>query len=92
MNAITSELAILSRVIRPDRGDLPPQAAEAILRFDFDPQDRARMHELAQKNQTSDLSEDEQITLESYRHVGRFLDLMRSKARLSLRHTAPASE
>jgi hypothetical protein len=93
MNAIpSSEIAILSRVIRPDRGDLPPQAAEAILQFDFDTEDRARMHELAQKNQTAELTNEEQMALESYRHVGRLLDLMRSKARLSLSRTAPGAE
>ena len=86
MNAATlNETAILSRVIQPSRGDLPTEAAEAILRFDFDPVDRQQMHELIQKNQEGELSLEEQRDLESYRQVGRLLDLMRSKARMSLR-------
>jgi hypothetical protein len=50
------------------------------------------MHELAEKNQAGELSEDELRALESYRHVGRLLDLMRSKARLSLRRASAPSE
>ena len=94
MNALPlTETAILSRVIQPERGDLPSEAAEAILRFDFDPADRARMHELAEKNQAGELTAEEQGQLENYRHVGRLLDLMRSKARLSLhRSPQPATE
>jgi hypothetical protein len=92
MNAIVlSETAILNRAIRPERGDLPRQAAEAILRFEFDPLDRQRMHELAVKNQAGELSDDEHEVLENYRQVGRLLDLMRSKARLSLRSGAGTS-
>jgi len=32
-------------------GGSPPEAARALLRLDFDKADRARMHELAKKNQ-----------------------------------------
>jgi hypothetical protein len=81
----TTETAILDRVIKPDRGDLPREAADAILRFELDEVDRETMHRLAQKNQAGELTAEEQRALESYRQVGRMLDLLRSKARLSLR-------
>ena len=43
------EAAILSRLIRPERADLSPDAARSILKLDFEDQDRARVHELATK-------------------------------------------
>jgi len=79
------EAAILGRLIRPERDDLSPDAARSILRLDFDDQDRARMHELAVKAQQGALTVTEEAELASYRGVGRLLELMRSKARLSLK-------
>jgi uncharacterized protein YnzC (UPF0291/DUF896 family) len=43
------------------------------------------MHELAGKAQDGTLTGAEAAELESYRRVGRLLDLMRSKARRSLK-------
>jgi hypothetical protein len=81
----SSEVAILSRVIRPDRSNLSAAVARAWLKLDFDPQDQGRMHELALKAQEGVLTANEQGALEAYRRVGRFLDLVHSKARLSLK-------
>ena len=47
----TSEAAILNRVIKPRESTLSPAGARAILKLDFDPSDRERMHELTVKNQ-----------------------------------------
>jgi len=85
MSISISETAILSRVFKPSQGDLPPAAAEALLQLDFDPSDLARMHELAEKNQAGELIDTEFAELENYRSVGRLLDIVRSKARLSIR-------
>jgi uncharacterized protein YnzC (UPF0291/DUF896 family) len=82
---IPGEAAILSRLIRPERADLSPEAAQSILKLDFEAQDRARMHELATKAQAGTLTSGEEAELESYRRVGRLLDMMRSKARRSLK-------
>ncbi len=79
------EAAILSRVIMPDDGDMPMEAAKAILRLKFSPKDKARMHQLAVKNQDGELTPAEEKEIASYRHMGYFLDLMHSKARLSLK-------
>lgn len=74
------EAAILSRVILAEQDDLSPAAAKAFLKLHFKDRDRERMHELAVKNQDGDLREAEQDELDSYRHVGRLLDLLGARA------------
>ncbi len=83
--ASSGEAAILGRLIRPERDDLTPDAARSILALDFDAQDRARMHELAEKAQQGTLTAADEVELANYRGVGRMLELMRSKARRSLK-------
>jgi hypothetical protein len=80
--AATAEAAILNRLVKPD---LPLEVAQALLQIDLDKQDRDRMHELAVKNQEGGLTPDEQEELDSYRRVGYFVDLIRSRARLVLK-------
>jgi len=83
-----SEAAILDRVMRPGVGGWPRAAAEAILTVTFDPQDRERMSHLMEKAKAGDLSPVEAEEMENYRHVGRLLELMKSRARCSLRDAA----
>ncbi len=84
IEASNSEADILARVIQPGRGDLPPAAAKALLKLGFTEQDRERMHELAVKNQDDGLTEAERRELDSYRRVGRLLDLLAARARRAL--------
>jgi len=84
----TSEIAIWERVIHSDRGDLPPEAALFFLNLAFDQDDLDRMHELAIKNQEGSLAPDEQEALRNYRQIGLRLDLLRSKARQTIRQGA----
>ncbi len=77
--------SVLSRVIRPERNDLSPAAARSILKLAFDPRDLKRMKELASKNQKGELSTSEQAELADYRQAGLLLDLLKAKARLSLK-------
>jgi hypothetical protein len=86
-----NESAILSRLIRPERDDLSPEAARSLLKLEFDEQDRARMHALTVQAQSGSLTPGELSELESYRRVGHLLDLMRSKARRSLQGTSSAA-
>jgi hypothetical protein len=79
------EAAILSRVIRPDKDDLPAEQAKALLRFKFEQSDLDRLHELVAKNQDDDLTPAEKEELEGYLRISAFLDLMHAKARYSLR-------
>ena len=78
------ETAIWERLIRPRRNDLPPSAARALLKMEFDPSDKKRMNVLARKAQAGTLSTTEEGQLENYRKAGYLLDLIRSKARRSL--------
>jgi hypothetical protein len=80
-----NEAAILARVIQPDRDDLSVSVARALLKLNFTANDRQRMHELAVKNQSGELSAAEQDELDDYLRVGRLLDLLGAKARLSLK-------
>ena len=84
----SSEAAILDRAFRPELGDWPRPAAEAILRVGFDHEDRDRMTRLLEKAKAGDLLPEEAEMLENYRHIGRLLELMKSKARRSLRTAA----
>lgn len=84
----STEAAILSRVIHPERDDLPSEAARALLRLELDRQDLDRLHELVTKNQDGALTSAERSELEGYLRVSSFLDLMHAKARLSL-HERP---
>jgi hypothetical protein len=83
----SSEAAILDRVFRPNNGDWPRAAAEAILSVGFDQNDRDRMTQLLEKAKAGELSTEDAETLENYRHIGRLLELMKSRARRSLQNT-----
>ena len=83
--AAEAEAAILNRLVKPNRADFSPEVAEALLKLDFDQADRERMHELAVKNQEGGLTKAEEEELHSYRRIGYFVDLIRSKARISLK-------
>jgi len=81
----SSEAAILDRVIRPSAGGWPRAAAEAILSVTFDASDRERMALLMEKVKAGELSSLEAQEMENYRHVGRLLELLKARARRSLR-------
>jgi len=84
-----SEAAILSRLIQPDSGDWPRAAAEAILRIGFSETDLKQMTTLLEKAKAGELTNEESEALEHYRHIGKLLELMKSRARRSLQ-TSPA--
>jgi hypothetical protein len=86
-----SELTILNRLLKPQQGDLPLTVARGLLKITFGQSDRERMRELLRKAQAGRLTADEQAEIDSYERVGHFLDLLHSKARLSLKRTASAS-
>jgi hypothetical protein len=86
----SSEAAILERVIRPEAGDWPREAAQAILGLRFDRTDLEKMTMLLAKAKEGELTDGEESALEHYRHVGRLLELMKSRARRSLQ-ASPAS-
>ena len=81
----SKEAAILSRVIRPEKDDLPDEQAKALLRLKFEQSDLDRLRELVVRNQDDELTPVEKEELEDYLRVSAFLDLMHAKARYSLR-------
>jgi hypothetical protein len=83
--SVSSDAAILERVIEPNRGNWSRAAAESILNFRFPSPDVERMNELAAKARTGATTSEEKTELESYMRVGRLLELFQSKARLSLK-------
>lgn len=84
MTVATSESAIWGRVISPERGDMPAEAARYFLNLSFDQTDLDRLHELTTRNQAGQLTAEESEALRNFRQVGLQLDLLRSKARLAL--------
>lgn len=82
--SLNTEADLLRRVVDPQRAGWSPEAAQSILALSFSQEDQARATELAEKAGTGQLTLEEQREMESYRHVGRFLELVKSRARLSL--------
>ena len=83
-----SAAAIWQRAIQPKKSDLDPAAARALLRLRFSRADLDRADELATKASAGTLTPAEERELEDYRTVGTALEFLKSKARLSLKHSA----
>ena len=83
-----TETEIWARTIRPDIGDLSPAAARELLRLHLANHDAERVRELSGKANSGTLSEDEERELDYYLNVGRALEFLKAKARLSLRESA----
>ena len=81
----TSDVAILSRVLEPDKATLPAEAAHAILALDFPQADKDRMRQLSAKAREGTLTPAEQAAINNYERVGHLLNIMQSKARRSLK-------
>jgi hypothetical protein len=84
-HAGTSEVAIFSRVLEPERATLDIAAAKAIINLDFKQADKDRMRELLAKAKKGTLLAAEQVEIDNYERVGHMLSLMKSKARRSLK-------
>jgi len=84
MSAV-SEADILSRIIEPDKPELPVGVAKIILKWKFPEDDRERMAELIQHAKAGKLSRREKAEAETYERVGHIVSILKSKARLSLK-------
>jgi hypothetical protein len=80
----TSEVTILTRVLGNGDDKLPPAVARYILTLTPSERDKARMHELAVRNQRDALSPAEKEELFAYAKAGTLLSILKSKARRSL--------
>jgi hypothetical protein len=81
----TSEAAIVGRVFTNGKEALAPELARHILALAFSEEDKARMTELATKNQEGAISPEEKEELFNYIKVGDLLALLQSKARKALK-------
>jgi hypothetical protein len=80
-----SEAVIWTRVIQPENNGLSTEAARSLLGIQFSQADRARMLELATKNNEGLLSVAERDELEGYVKVGDVLSLLHLKAKRALK-------
>jgi hypothetical protein len=80
-----NEVTILARVFDDERGLLPAQLARSILDAEFSERDKARMHDLAVRNQADALSPAEKEELHGFAKAGTLLGILKSKARRTLK-------
>ncbi len=78
--ATATEAAIWTRVIHRD-GEISPATARALLKLEFDEQDRQRMHDLARKVQENRLTPAEEHEIDHFERVGSLLAILKSQAR-----------
>ncbi|MCC6418216.1 MAG: hypothetical protein IT429_08245 [Gemmataceae bacterium] len=83
--AVPGEVAILARVLGNAHGQLPPEIARYLLTLGFSDDDRARMHDLAVRNQADELSAAEKEELLAYSRAGTLLSILKSRARRVLK-------
>ncbi|MDX1927942.1 MAG: hypothetical protein SFV81_15565 [Pirellulaceae bacterium] len=83
-----NEIDIWNRVINPEKDDMTPPEANAVLRWAFAEDAKSKMEELAERNGRGELSDSEREELEAYVKVGQVLAILQAKARLSLKHCA----
>jgi hypothetical protein len=79
-----NEVSILARVLANDHGRLPLKLARYLLKLHFSDRDKARMHELAVRNQAGALSAAEHEELHAFAKAGSLLALLKSRARRAL--------
>jgi hypothetical protein len=84
-NGELTEIAILARVLGNEDGRLPLGLARYILDRRFSEVDKARMHDLAVRNQEDALTTDEKEELLAYAKAGTLLSILKSRARRALR-------
>lgn len=79
---------ILGRLIDPQNPTFTLEAAQSVLALQFPPPDVTRMNKLAEKAPDALLLVSESEELNNYLSIGAVLDLMHSKARISLKKTS----
>lgn len=86
--AVGNETEIWSRAIRPEISDLSAGAARELLRLSLASEDLTRVAELSGKANAGALTVEETQELDYYLNVGRALEFLKAKARVSLRNDA----
>jgi hypothetical protein len=89
-SADSTQNAILERAINPKAGNWSASTAHSLLEIKLTDRDLARADELARKAGEGTLSDAELAELNSFRHAGRVLEMLKAKARISLKRTGVA--
>jgi hypothetical protein len=79
-----NEVTILARFLTNGKGPLPKIVARYILNLTISEQDKARMHELAVRNQDDALTPAEKKEMHDFGMAGDILAILKSKARRTL--------
>ncbi len=79
-----NEATILARVLSNEDGQLSPALARHILDRGFNARDKARMHDLALRNQEDALTAAEKEELLAFTKAATLLSILKSKARRTL--------
>ena len=79
-----TEISILARILGDERGRLSDDLSRYILDLGFSERDKARMHDLAVRNQDDELSPSEKEELLAFGKAGDLLSILKSKARRTL--------
>jgi hypothetical protein len=78
--AINSETLAFDRGVRPVLEIVLPEKAEALMRFQPDPQLEARIEELAQKSTEGQLTDDERAEYAGYVRANKFVAILKRQA------------
>src|SRR6187399_1933481 len=90
-SSLITEAAALDRLIHSAGGDLANSLARYVLALGFSMPDRARMSDLAERNQHEQLPAEEQRELQDFVRAGHLLALLQSKARRSMKQAPPCT-
>lgn len=80
----TDEVAILTRIFGDEAGAMSPEAARSILALGLGERDRARMHDLAARNQEDRLTPREREEMVAFAKATTLLSIWKSRARRAL--------
>lgn len=75
-----NEVTILARILGNEGGELPAEMARYLLDLKISERDRARMHDLAVRNQGDALSPEEREEMRAYGKATTLLSLLKLRA------------
>ena len=80
-----NEVTILARILGNENGQLPVDMARYLLDLRISDRDKARMHDLAVRNQGDELTPGEKEEMFAFGKAATLLSILKSKARRTLR-------
>jgi hypothetical protein len=90
--ASPSDVEILARLLGNGNGRMPRPIARYVLHLEFTSEEKARMHDLAVRNQADALSPQEKEEMFAYARAGTILSILCSRARQALKAQSKKSK